>query len=214
MRKNALLALMVAVRSGLFAVDAITQQDLDLLPDDIFRTLGNSNRVLAREMREFRDSPAYVLLDGDGRIALDGAIAFFERYGELGRNPERLMDFFNGMAMFAKRSQDTATHKDNESWWHSPQCKLERGDIVLARSTDVWSDYFANVSSADKRFSHIAVVLTGGESPMLVETDKMGRGMRMRRRLRGVPAHWKRSGSLAHRRRSRKAHRHSLRSCV
>ena len=171
MRKAALLTLAIAVGSALSAADTITRQDLTLLPDEIFRTLGNSNRVLAREMREFRGSPAYVLLDGDGKIALDRAITFFERYGELGRNPERLTDFFNGMAVLAKRSPDAATPKDNESWWYSPQCKLERGDIVLARSADVWSDYFANVSSSDKRFSHIAVVLTGGESPMLVETD-------------------------------------------
>ena len=57
--------------------DAISPSDAALLPKEVVKSLRDSNRVLVREMREFRASQAVVLLDKDGRRTLDKAIALF-----------------------------------------------------------------------------------------------------------------------------------------
>ena len=150
--------------------DAISPSDAALLPKEVVKSLRDSNRVLVREMREFRASQAVVLLDKNGLEALDKAIALFDRYQGLGHSPEEMAAFFNEISELAIIHPTSIALDEVAGWRDLPPCKLERGDIVLAWSTDIWAEHFANASSHDKRFSHIAVVLTGGPKAVLVET--------------------------------------------
>lgn len=150
--------------------ETVSAADVAMVPEEVVKELEASNNVLVREMREFKASPAMVLLDEDGRRTLDRAIAFFGRYRRIGRSPEELVGFFNGLSKLVGGRPGAEGVDGNATWRYSPPCNLERGDVVLARSLDVWSDYFARTSLRDKRFSHIAVVLSGGRDPVLVET--------------------------------------------
>lgn len=170
MRELFLKTAFFASLSALAVAEDISPSFFTLIPDEVVKSIRASNRVLAREMREFRASPAIVLLDKEGRSALEKAILFFERHSKLGQSPEELEVFFNGLESVAGKHEDVEKTEQLATWRFAPPCELKKGDLILARSTDVWSGYFANASLRDNRFSHIAVVSGVGVKPVLVET--------------------------------------------
>ena len=170
MRARVCFALAVSAMSAV-AADAIIPFDIAVIPDEVIKSIRSSNRAVIREMKEFRNSQAIVFLDRNDQRKLDSAIAFFDRQRNLGRSPNELMDFFNGLSDVYGRPSHAELPDESAAWrFHAP-CKLERGDLVFARSTDIWSGYLANSSLRDKRFSHIAIVLEGGEKPVLLDAS-------------------------------------------
>ena len=57
------------------------------------------------------------------------------------------------------------------SWQDCPPINLKTGDLVFRRGQGIWTSYFINVSSREKRFSHVGIVVDGGDEPILIHAD-------------------------------------------
>ena len=44
------------------------------------------------------------------------------------------------------------------SWMSEPPVELRKGDLVFRRGQGFWTKYFVDVSTREKRFSHVGVV--------------------------------------------------------
>ena len=151
--------------------DNMNTHDVDIIPNDIIRFILSSNRALDRELREYRSSPAISLLDEDAISVLDRAIDFMSQHGDISQSPNALSTYLNEFSEFTQSLMPSQTIIDYPQWCNAPPCDLERGDIVLARTSEPWSAYLANASLRDKRFSHISIVLDGGPTPSLIEIN-------------------------------------------
>lgn len=165
--KISIIMLLAAAACATMAY-AVTPDEIGVIPTAIVDEIRRQNNATIRDLRTFRSSAAVVMIDANGRKALDSAIAFFERNRNLG--PADIARFMNELSALSdgERVPDWSAAEEF-AWQSAPPVELERGDVVCARSENLWSRHLASASH-DKRFSHIAVVLNGGDNPILVET--------------------------------------------
>lgn len=66
-----------------------------------------------------------------------------------------------------------------ELWASRAPVALRCGDLVFRRGHGLWTKYFINCSSREKRFSHVGIVSVTGDEPVLIHADadeRTGRG--------------------------------------
>ena len=56
-------------------------------------------------------------------------------------------------------------------WKNLPQMQLSIGDLVFRRGRGVWTSFFVNASSRERRFSHVGVVAEIGNDVVLIHAD-------------------------------------------
>lgn len=150
--------------------DPVTPEDVAEMPAAILEFLFPRGDALVRDLEAFRASKAVVMLDEKGLRELNLTISFLERKRRPGGSPVEVAKFLNGLSAIAGETRDSSQSVvDFAQWWTTPPTDLLRGDIVCARFEDPWSRHLANASTRDRRFSHIAVVLRGGDKTELVE---------------------------------------------
>ena len=57
------------------------------------------------------------------------------------------------------------------SWKDTPPANIEIGDIVFRKGAGLWTRYFINVSSREKRFSHVGLVVSNRPTTVILHAD-------------------------------------------
>ena len=57
------------------------------------------------------------------------------------------------------------------NWRDGPPCGVRRGDLVFRRDNGVWSWFFISASSRERRYSHAGIIVSGGDSPVIIHSD-------------------------------------------
>lgn len=57
------------------------------------------------------------------------------------------------------------------SWKDAPPADIKVGDVVFRKGTGLWTKYFINVSSREKRFSHVGVVVSNMPTTVILHAD-------------------------------------------
>ena len=57
------------------------------------------------------------------------------------------------------------------SWKDTPPADIKVGDIVFRKGAGIWTKYFINVSSREKRFSHVGVVVSNMPTTVILHAD-------------------------------------------
>lgn len=79
-------------------------------------------------------------------------------------------DFIFTVLMFSLSSYCMATGKVQD-WQATPPPDVCFGDIVVRKGYGVWTQYFINCSSREKRFSHVGIVSEIGSDIALIHAD-------------------------------------------
>ena len=64
-------------------------------------------------------------------------------------------------------AEEVATH----SWKDTPPANIKIGDIVFRKGAGLWTKYFINMSSREKRFSHVGIVVSNRPTTVILHAD-------------------------------------------
>lgn len=86
------------------------------------------------------------------------------------------MRFISALAVYIALSAASATAMQ---WKQNPPAGVTAGDIVFRRGHGIWTRFFVNASTREKRFSHVGVAATNGAGRIMIihsEANDLGLG--------------------------------------